>query len=330
MAENTAILEPQVLRGVVEKFTTPENLAGLNLLPREPWPWPVAKWDVIRGSRSIARPNVPNSEAHIVPKLGVSEESASFIYLREKKVFQPTTIHWLRTPGTMARKYGERAVIREVRDLDLRFNNFAEWCIWEMMKGEIVLDYPDVQATINYGIDPTHFPTVATDWTTATIQQIIDDIKTWKRMIVRDSRESATDVFTTDIVMDYIFKAAAGAGTGNFISDRLKDEYFTTGRMRGFQGLNWRPIDQFYTNASGTETTFIDDNMLIMCSMANRPVYLLEGPSADDDAPENFTGKFSKTWKEKDPSARQYLLEWHFLPVNERPEQFIVVNDVTA
>jgi hypothetical protein len=31
---------------------------------------------------------------------------------------------------------------------------------------------------------------------------------------------------------------------------------------------------------------------------------LMVGPTADDEAPEGFTGKFAKTWKDKDPSAR--------------------------
>jgi hypothetical protein len=53
-------------------------------------------------------------------------------------------------------------------------------------------------------------------------------------------------------------------------------------------------------------------------------VELYVGPSADDEAPDGYTGKFAKTWKEKDPSARQYLLEWNLLPIITRPEQMIV------
>jgi len=34
-----------------------------------------------------------------------------------------------------------------------------------------------------------------------------------------------------------------------------------------------------------------------------------------------MTGKFAKTWLEEDPSGRQHLLEWHMLPIIERPEQ---------
>src|SRR5258708_20293596 len=41
----------------------------------------------------------------------------------------------------------------------------------------------------------------------------------------------------------------------------------------------------------------------------SRPLELLIGPTADDEAPTGFTGKYAKTWKERDPSARQYLLD---------------------
>jgi hypothetical protein len=54
------------------------------------------------------------------------------------------------------------------------------------------------------------------------------------------------------------------------------------------------------------------------------------GPTADDEAPEGFTGKYAKTWKEKDPSARQYLLEWHMLPIVTRPEQMLVATNVIS
>lgn len=93
-----SLLEPMVLRGVVEKFTVPESLVMLNRLDQTPWPYPTATWDVVKGSPLVAKPNVPNSEAHIVARLGRSQESAAFIYLREKKVFEPTTLHWLTNP----------------------------------------------------------------------------------------------------------------------------------------------------------------------------------------------------------------------------------------
>ena len=39
-----------------------------------------------------------------MPRLGRSQESAAFIYLREKKIFEPTTLHWLRQASSKPAK----------------------------------------------------------------------------------------------------------------------------------------------------------------------------------------------------------------------------------
>lgn len=336
-----SLLQPLVLRGVVEKFVAPESLTMLTRVPKTPWPFPTASWEVIRGSRAIARPNVPNSEAHIVPRLGRSTESASFIYLREKKVFEPTTLHWLRQAANnvseLAKTNAEAAVLREVGDLNQRFDNFAEFVLWQALSGVLVLDFPDVQASIDYKFLPSHKPTAATPWATATPAQIIANVRGWKRLIARDGRVAAKEAFATEDTLAAIFTSFANAGTsapGGGLSDRAKDEYFKTGVLPGFMGLDWKPQESVY-DATGagytaegssyaTETMFLPDNKVLIGNFTdNRPVELMIGPSADDEAPDGFTGKFAKTWKEKDPSARQHLLEWNLLPVVTRPEQIV-------
>lgn len=340
------LLNPVVLRGVVEKFTSPMALVMLNKVNKTPWPYPTATWDVIRGSRTVARPNVPNSEAHIVPRLGRSQESAAFIYLREKKVFEPTTIHWIRTPGQLAAVNAEASVLREITDLNQRFDNFAEFCLWQALTGNLVLDYPDVQANIDYKFLASHKATAGTDWSTATPQQIVGDIRAWKRLITRDGRVAAKNAWTTEPTIDLVFDSFATHGTtsalgGNLLSDRAKDAYYTSGMLPGFMGLDWEVNESVY-DASGSaytssptdpgqETLFLPDNAVLLGNIDdNRPIELLQGPTADDEAPDGFSGKFAKTWKDKDPSARQYLLEWIFLPVITRPEQFVYVAQVST
>lgn len=328
-----SLLQPTVLRGVVEKFATPESLELLGTLPKTPWPFPSATWDVIRGSRTVAKPNVPNSEAHIVPKLGVSQESAAFVYLREKKVFEPTTIHWLRQPGTLAATNAEAAVLREVTDLNQRFDNFVEWCIWQALTGTLVITGEDVNATVDYKFPASHINAVpGTSWETATPQQIRSDVLTWRRLIRRDSRIDANRVYATEFTMNRIMNAFVG--TPLLLSDRMRDQFFANAVIPGFLGLDWRSVEQTYQTdqqaGSIDYTLFLPDDALIMGNFdSGRPIELMEGPSADDEAPDNFTGKFSKTWKERDPSARQFLLEYNFLPVITRPEQFLFVPNVT-
>lgn len=341
------LLAPTVLRGVVEKFVAPEALVMLSRVPQTPWPYPTATWDVIRGSRAVAKPNVPNSEAHIVPRLGRSQQSAAFVYLREKKVFEPTTIHWIRTPGQLAATNAEAAVMREITDLNTRFDNFAEFLLWQSFTGSITLDYPDVQASINYNFLSTHKPHPGTSWATATPAQIVADIRTWKRLITRDGRVAPKEAWTSEPTVDMIFDSFATTGVattffgGGLLSDRMKDQYYSSGMLPGFMGLDWQ-INETVYDASGAaytssptdpgqETLFTPDNSVFLGNFTdNRPVELFIGPTADDDAPDNFTGKYAKTWKEPDPSARQYLLEWILLPVITRPEQIVAVKDVTS
>jgi len=335
-----SLLQPLVLRGVVEKFTAPQSLTLLNKVPQTPWPFPTAAWEVIRGARAVARPNVPNSEAHIVPRLARSSESASFIYLREKKVFEPTTLHWLRQAANsvsdLAKTNAEAAVLREVGDLNQRFDNFAEYVLWQSLTGVLNLNFPDVQASVDYKFLASHKPTVSTAWATATPAQITADVRAWKRLVQRDGRVQAKQAYATGKTIDYIFTSFAGAGAtaGNLLSDRMKDQYYSSGTLPGFMGLDWSPQENVYDatgagytgagSAPGTETLFLADDYVVIGDFdTNRPMELMIGPTADDEAPENFTGKFAKTWKEKDPSARQYLLEWNLLPVITRPEQFV-------
>jgi hypothetical protein len=326
------LLEPTVLRGVVEKLDKPEALILSRSLPTTPTPYPSVTWDVMKGSRMVAKPNVPNSEAHIVPRLGISQESASFIYLREKKVFEPTTLHWLRAPGSITNlQNAEQAVLREVKDLNQRIDNFVEWACWQALTGTLTLDFPDVQSVVDYKIPSSHKPSAGTTWATATPQQIMSDMKAWKRLVSRDARVAATDVYLTSVTLDRIFNAFSGSGNvpGTLLSDRMKDQYYSTGVLPGFLGLNWNTVESYYDTDAGTPSLFLPDDSLVLANLREgRAMELMEGPSADDEAPDGFTGKFTKTWKEKDPSARQFLIEYHVLPVITRPEQIVYVADV--
>jgi len=335
MATDISLLEPTVIRDVVQKLPYPNNAVLSNRLPTTPWPYPSVTWDVIKGSRTMAKPNVPNSEAHIVPRIGVSQESAHFLYTREKKVFEPTTLYWLKQPGTLSNKQNaEQAVLRELQDLNLRVDNLVEWTCWRALTGSISFNFNDVVANVDTHIPSSHKPVVGTSWATATPMQIVADIKAWRRLIARDGQVAARDVYLTDVTLDRIFNAwmNAGAGTGGLgglLSDRMKDQYYATGTLPGFLGMNWNIVESFFDNDAGVPTSFVADDALFLVNLSdNRPMEIFQGPTADDEAPNGFTGKFTKTWKEKDPSARQVLLEYHFFPVITRPEQMVYVADV--
>lgn len=330
---DVSLLEPSVIRDVVYRLQKPESLVLSAELPRTPWPYPSVTWDVIRGSRTIGRPNVPNSEAHIVPRLGISQVSAAFLYYREKKVFEPTTLHWLRAAGSLSNiQNAEAAVLREVQDLNLRLDNLIEWSCWQALTGVLAFAYDDVVSTVNYQLPSSHLPSAPSNgWsnTSTTVAQMVGNVQAWKRLISRDGRVKATEAWCTELTMTYILGAFARASQ-TLLSDRMRDAYYATGVLPGFMGLDWNEVEsQYDVDAAGTTALFLPDGALAITNLDdNRPMEIMEGPTADDEAPEGFTGKFTKTWQEKDPSARQILLECHFLPIIRRPEQFVYVASV--
>ena len=330
---NIPLLEPLALMETVRLLDTPENLVLTNRLSTQPTPFPVIQWDVIRGSRTVGRPNVPNAEAHIVPRLGRAQRSASLIYYREKKVFSPTTMHWIRAVGSLGSlQTAEDAVLREVTDLNTRLNNLVELTAWQALTGNVSLNYPDVIGNYDFGMATSHKPSAGTAWSSATANQIIADIKAWKRLIQRDARVPATEAFCTSVTLDKIFNAFANstASTGSgMLSDTMKDQYYRSGTLPGFMGLNWNVVEGQYDTDSGATALFVPDNAIFITNLTdNRPMYLVEGPTADDSAPNGYTGKFTKTWQEEDPSARQALLEYNYAVILDRPDQVVYVQNV--
>ena len=101
-------------------------------------------------------------------RLGRQQESAAFVYLREKKVFEPTTLHWLREPGQLAAINAERAVLREVNDLNISVRQLRGVQHLAGAGGHPDLQLPDVQATVNYKFPASHIITPAAPWVAGT------------------------------------------------------------------------------------------------------------------------------------------------------------------
>jgi len=317
-----SLLAPKVLNGVIEELQFPDTFLGLSLIGTpEDNPFPVAEWDVIGTSRAMAQPGVPNTEAKIVSRLGVGKRTASFLYLREKKIFKPTTLHWLREPGTLATKNAERAVMREIQDLDRRFAAFAEWTIWQMLSGVLSLNYADVIAEVDYALALSHTPVVAEPWSDAGAADVIGDIFAWKLLISEDGAGGSPRliVLNSTTMNDVV----QNESIHTFFSDRMKDSYLTTQTVPGLLGLEWRVYDSVYDSGSGAEKYVPDGVAILIADNPERPFFLMQGPSADHSAPTGHVGRFAKSWLEEDPSARQYLEEWHFLPILERPDQIV-------
>lgn len=327
------LFEPVVFRDTVHKMDNVPERYLLRSVPKVPNPTETVAWTILRGNKNIAVPNVPNSEAHIVATSGREAQTAGMIYLREKKVFEPTTIRWIKAaensadPNTVSA--AEQAVMREVTDLNNRFDTFWEWALWQALTGTLAVNSGGVVASVDYLFSSSHKPTYT--WTpgTTTPQTIVANIKAWRKLIQVDGEVDATDIYASSDTIDKIVNVFTNATTGtSLLSDRMKDEYFTSGTIKGFLNLTWHTIDSTYTK-DGVTYNFLPAGGIVLGDLqTGRPIELAQGPTADDSAPIGFTGRFAKTWKEEDPSARQYLIEENALPVIRRPEQIVYATAV--
>jgi hypothetical protein len=353
-----SILNPVILRTLVQEFTTPENLTWLNRVRRTPVPATAAEWEILRGARNIAVPNVPNSEANVVDRLGRARGAASFAYTREKKVFSPTTLRWIRdfanSNSDLDKTNAERQIRREVQDLSTRLDNYIEFLFWQALKGEfqVVSDQNGVMASVDYGMLPSHKANTSIDWRNAVPKQIVEDVRALINLVKQDGLVDPKEAFTSGSVIDMIVDSFAHHGTSpsaatqptNFsgaalLSDRMKDEYYATGTITGFMGLNWKVQDAVYdaTGSSYTtsptrpqeETRFLAKNSIVLGNFDNDTLELQEGLSPDEDAPRGFIGRFTKSWTQPDPSGRAVLIEWTGLPILNRPDNLVYVEDVT-
>lgn len=342
----TPLWEPGAILKLIERLPANDENFLLNRFSKVPWlgDGQTVEWDVIRHGQKMARPNTRGAKAHTVGHQGRGQMQARGIYAREVKLFDASVVRKLRDPGQLVRANAEKYIAREIADLNNRFDRFVEYCLWGLLTGSLTLYYQTPGALINqpvsidYGLPAANKPTVGTSWATATPPQIVADIRAWRKIIENTSGVSPKEAFASEQVISYIFDSFAAngdAGTlmaGALMSDRMKDEYQRSGTLPEFMELAWRRTRQVYDPDNGGALTpfFAEKSLIIGDFTTNSPIYIFETAPEDIEAPAGARGKHSKSWDDKDPSGRSWLLEYGFCPVDERPDQRVYIADVTA
>ena len=322
-----AILEPRVLNGVIERMPPADGMLGHQIVGRQSWPDAYWEYDIVTRRRNIARPNTPNSPAIIVDQNGVGKMRGGFIYTREKKLFSPTTMRWLRAPGQMAASAAEAAILREVQELRDRQFRWEEFLIWKMLAaGSFDLTALGHQVAVDYQIAATHLPTVGTFWTLPTAD-LQGDMTDFKRVISRDSDARLVTMYGNGPTLETFYSHMQVQSS---LNDAQRGAMVTEGVLPRFQQVTFVEydrgyVDDFTTPATPVFVPYIPDGYLVGVADGGPTTFAyLDGPSADWDAPEGTTGTWAKTWQEEDPSTRQALLESNGMPVLYQPDHMLI------
>ena len=331
MPAEIGLLESRVIMDVVQEFEGPDNLLGRGILgtpdsdPNSTW-----EYDIIRQSRGAQLVhNTPNSEAQILDQLIIGHAEGGYAYMRDKKVFNATTLRWLRRAGNSAVAAGqaEAKVLEELEDIRMQHMRAEEVAIWSMFQGSWAYTMVGgTTVTVNYQLPAAHSPTVSTSWG-ASSDDPIGDIRAWKQLMVRDSGFPISVAYLNATTMTVFLKLAEVAAE---LSDRQKDTYTAEGRVPRFFGIDWIEYDGGYLNSSGTYVPYIPNDHIIFLAPGGTPAWrMLYGPSGDVSAPDMWTGPYTKSWVEEDPSGRQVLMENHYMPILRKPFQ-VIDADITA
>ena len=324
------ILENRVLTGVVQKLE-PQDLVGINEIVSDTIPNPsnIVEWDEITLSRDLATFSAPDAESNRVDPEAVTQRQARTASIREKKALKPSTLAWLREPGTRDMQRAESAIRRELQDLRLRVDRRVEWMVWEALHNSITYSTDEYKINVTYNIpsenqqDPTQLSNGSALWDDDTSSTPIEDLVEMQEIVEQNSASSPDVVYMPRKVMRAIID---NDQVNELVGDgRMQEMIARDGRITTLAGLDLRVYDATYTADDGTTDRFVGENDIVMLDSSRDIVSMLEAPALDPKA--NFDpGFFSKSWEEEDPATTNILVEYQSLPIVRLPESVYVTN----
>jgi len=289
--------------------------------------------DVQVGGRNIAPFVSPVEGGIVVDKLGREMRSIKAPRIRIKKAFSAQELFTTRTPGSGfyassgdISAYRKKKVGQELADLKNRIVNTTEWMCAQALTGTLTVDQENVSFQVNYQLPATHKPTLAdpNGWN-QTGGKIMDDIDEWANLIINAigvgpdlavcGKNVVKAIRDNEQVAKLLDNRRVEAGKVGWKA--------TSNYIGNLNGIDLYRYGTEYTDLSGNDQNFIDDNKFILVATGAR--FSIEyGLILDLEANAQVVSEyFAKSWIEKDPSNLWILAESRPLPVPWQPEAIV-------
>lgn len=283
--------------------------------------------DVVEGKRRTAVYVRPKHAAKVIDRIGYKTNAYTPPYVKMKmdcraedflnRLPGETIFSGGDTPmSRAAKRVGEDLVTMD--DMISRLEEFQ--CASLVQTGAYNIVGEGVSEVIDFVLDATHnlSLTGTARWSDAASLPL-NNLRTWKRLIAKDSGETATDVVMGSNAWDAFINNAqvkalldllnVNLGAINPVADYGAEGSGVTymGTLSSL-GLNFWTYDEWYiAPASGTETAMIDTENVIMLSKNMRSA---RHYGAIRDLKANFAvPRFPKSWEEEDPSVRWLMVQ---------------------
>jgi len=287
--------------------------------------------DIIKGKRRLAPFVNPRREGKVVEKRGFKTRSYKPAYVKPKMITTAEDI-LKRDPGMhiYAGNSGPSAKAaqelgRNLAELNEMITRREEWMASQALTtGLCPVIGEGVDDLVDFLMEATHLPTLAgaAKWSAPTTATPLTDLKTWKRLIAKDSGISPIICLMGLSAIDAFLKCDEVLGTSSGGKNVFNMINVQMGRIDPRLLPNgvtyYGTLQEIGLDMYTYEEWYIDDDSDIESPMMPTNKVLLGNPSArtekmygsirDLDALAAVP-RFPKSWKEEDPSARFIMVQ---------------------
>ncbi len=296
--------------------------------------------DIVKGKRRLAPFVSPLMEGKVVERLGFTTNSYKPPYIKPKKITTAQDV-LTRLPGEAiyggATTPAERAaqmLAKDLAELDEMITRREEWMAAQIMDTGAVHCVGDgIDQNVDFLMDASHKITLTGNdlWSsTHANSQPLDDLKTWKRLIAKDSGMVPNIIVMGTDAADAFCKHSTVSGKldyrrvdmGQIDPTALPNGATYLGFIK-LDGLNCDlyTYEEYYTDDSGVTQPMVP---LSKVWMGNKNARLVKHYGAIQDLKSLVAvPRFPKSWEEEDPSARLVMVQSAPLPAMHQPDAFI-------
>ncbi len=308
---------------------------------------------LITGGRTIAPFIRKNGEAIMVGGLSGSYQTVAAPNIRLKRPFTPSDLLFGRQPGTVIFSPGDdyqltalqQHIARDLQYVENMIVNAEEYLSAMALQGAISYEVADQEVfsiTFPRSSDNNVTPTIFWDAADPTTVNLPEYFYTAKKLLADSEGLGVTDaIFGSEAAAAFRKLAATGkiptldirnisAGQVTFLEQFRDDGVLYMGN---YNGVNLWEYSRT-ADLNGTPTSLIRPKYVEFISTSpasERVMYYGAIPDMDAIEGRKFQGKrFSKSWKENDPSVQMFLVHSRPLPVPRKPNATVSMKVVSG
>lgn len=280
--------------------------------------------DIIKGKRKLAPFVSPRMEGKAVDRLGFSTRTYKPPYIKPKMVTTAEDILKRQAGDHIyagAQSPAQQAAAQVGRDLaylDEIITRREEWMAAQLLQtGKVSIVGDGVDDEIDFAMDSSHIVTLGgTDiWSDTTYATPLADLRTWRRLILKDSGLNSTDVIMgTDAIDAFLSHPdlANGLDTrridlGQIDPRQVPAGAIYYGRIKDVAMDLWVYDEWYYDEDAAEDKPLIDSKKVVLGSTQARTARHY-GAIQDLEAVASVP-RFPKSWTVEDPSARFIMVQ---------------------